>query len=501
MMPSDDRSCEACHDPRAVRATSPRSPRALALTLAVVALTAAIAPAAVAGRGPAHTLAPLAPVPGTTCVRPSASELRVDSDLTVPSDVSAWSIDAFLSRATPLPPLGAAFKLAESRYGVNALYLLAHAMLESNFGRSYIAQNFKNLFGWTAYDRDPVAFATRFPTFETSVDYVAMQIARLYLDPGGVHYGGAPTLRGMYRYATDPLWETSIARIANSLCLPTLAGSGITLSSALEVGELKPGESALLTIAASNTDALPDGLRLAARARLLGASGPISNDLSTYALTPAVSDDGAFRLPVEAGALPGAYTLDFLLLDTTGGVLPTADQVAIPPVSLSVVARHAVMYAVNQTALGLFVSLQSVGSEAIPAGPTVSAATMEILFTASGPGDPGTDIALAPPAPRVLASVHLTEPLGPGDSRGFQLPITELDLPGVLYVRVLAVDAAGAPIDLPTGAFSLTRDVSSIGAGASGAAPGPQPLVITQLAAEFPTAGPVSIAPLPSSHD
>ena len=43
-------------------------------------------------------------------------------------------------------------------------------MLESNYGRSYIAQSFNNLFGWTAYDRDPVAFATRFPSFAASVD-------------------------------------------------------------------------------------------------------------------------------------------------------------------------------------------------------------------------------------------------------------------------------------------------------------------------------------------
>jgi len=470
--------------------------------LAVAALTAAVAPAAVAGRGAAHTLAQLAPVPGTTCARAPEIELRVDSDLTLPSDISAWAIDAFLAQATPLPPLGTAFKLAEARYGVNALYLLAHAMLESNFGRSYIAQTFKNLFGWTAYDRDPVAFATRFPTFETSVDYVAMQISRLYLDPGGVHYGGAPTLRGMHRYATDPLWETSIARIANSLCLPTLAASGVTFSSALASAQLKPGESAELMIEASNPDALPDGLRLAARARLLGAEGPISNDLSTYALTPAVSADGAFRLPVEAGALPGAYTLDFLLLDATGGVLPTADQIAIPPVSLSVVARHAVIYAVDQTALGLIVSVQSVGSDAIPAGPTVSAATVEILFLPSGLGDAAADGGLAPAVPQTLARFHLIEPLDPGESRGFQLTAgADLDLPGVLFVRVLAADDAGTPIDLPTGAFSLTRDVTSVGAGANGAAAGVQPLVITQLAAEFPTAGPVSIAPLPGGGE
>ena len=264
----------------AVSAFSSRTLRAVTLTLALVVLTMTVAPAVASARGAALTSklvvsALAAPVPGTTCSRAPGIALTVDSDLRLPSNASAWAIDRFLALATPLPPLGEAFKLAEARYKVNALYLLAHAMLESGFGRSYIAQNFKNLFGWTAYDRDPVAFATRFPSFAASVDYVAMRVSQNYLDPDGIYYGGAPTLRGMHRYATDPLWESSIARIANSICLATLDDRGLELTSSLAATQLKPGETTELTVAATPAAALPEGLRLAARAKpIADASSP-----------------------------------------------------------------------------------------------------------------------------------------------------------------------------------------------------------------------------------
>jgi hypothetical protein len=487
------------HDQRAVSGFALRTHRVVTLALVLVVLTTAIAPAVALAAGSALTAqkvgpAPGAPVPGTTCSRPQATALTVDSDLRLPSNISAWAIDRFLALATPLPPLGAAFKLAEARYQVNALYLLAHAMLESGFGRSYIAQNFNNLFGWTAYDRDPVLYATRFPSFAASIDYVAMRISDSYLDPDGIHYGGAPTLRGMYRYATDPLWESKIAQIANSICVGTLADRGLELTSSLAGTELKPGETTELTITSSPEAALPDGLRLAARAQptaeaASGATGgpdADATDLATYSLTPAFSEGGAFTLPVEAGALPGDYTLEFILLDSDGGILPATDRLPIPPVRLSVVARHAATYAVNQTSVGLFVSIENVGPEPIASGGE-AAAELEVIYQPTGGlGEAG---ATAPAAPRVIASIELVESLEPGESRGFQLPPdVRLEIPGTLFVRLTGAGDDGAPLDLPTAAFRLTYDNRSVGAGASGSA-GEQVLLITPLDGALPSAG------------
>ena len=50
---------------------------------------------------------------------------------------------------------GETFKAAEQKYGVNALYLVAHSALESAWGRSNIAKDKNNFFGIAAYDDTP----------------------------------------------------------------------------------------------------------------------------------------------------------------------------------------------------------------------------------------------------------------------------------------------------------------------------------------------------------
>ena len=136
---------------------------------------------------------------------------------------------------------------------------------ESDFGRSWLAQNYHNLFGWTAYDRDPILYATNFATFQDSIGYVAQQIGQQYLDPTGAYYGGAPSLRGMYRYASDPNWGARIVAIANSMDLPTLRGRGVHLSIHLTSDTVRTGDATTVTVTADPAAALPDGLRLAGR--------------------------------------------------------------------------------------------------------------------------------------------------------------------------------------------------------------------------------------------
>lgn len=152
-----------------------------------------------------------------------ARPLTVDTDLRSRSGLTAATIDAYLASRTELPPLGDAFLAAERDYGVNARYLVAHAVLESGRGTSYIARTFHNLFGWNAVDADPVGAASRFADDASGIDFVARQISELYLTPGGRWWGGAPTLRAMnQRYASDPGWSAKIARLANEL--PVVAG-------------------------------------------------------------------------------------------------------------------------------------------------------------------------------------------------------------------------------------------------------------------------------------
>jgi beta-N-acetylglucosaminidase len=116
---------------------------------------------------------------------------------------------------SPLKTLGAAFKAAEAKYNVNALYLLANAIHESAWGTSEIAKKNKNLFGIQAYDSDPTNSAMKFDTFEACIDYMADFISKQYANPSSWKYNGAvvgdKTIGFNVRYASDPYWGQKIA--------------------------------------------------------------------------------------------------------------------------------------------------------------------------------------------------------------------------------------------------------------------------------------------------
>ena len=112
---------------------------------------------------------------------------------------------------------GATFKAAEQRYGVNALYLVAHSALESAWGRSKIAKDKNNFFGIAAYDSTPYTSATKFDDVDSGILGAARWIERNYLSNTGYPANGAylgNKARGMnVNYATAPYWGESIASI------------------------------------------------------------------------------------------------------------------------------------------------------------------------------------------------------------------------------------------------------------------------------------------------
>ncbi len=162
---------------------------------------------------------PPGPTPGPM-TPPAPSPVKVytiDSDLRQPSYITAAQLDAYF-KGFPMAGLGQAFVAAEAKYGVNAVYLAAHAAWESDYGRSAIASQKKNLFGYGASGSDAFQNAKSFPSFEASIDFVTGFVARQYLNPAGQYYGGAPSLRGMnVHYAADPNWMNGIAAIMNEI--------------------------------------------------------------------------------------------------------------------------------------------------------------------------------------------------------------------------------------------------------------------------------------------
>ena len=112
---------------------------------------------------------------------------------------------------------GATFKAAEQRYGVNALYLVAHSALESAWGRSKIAKDKNNFFGISAYDDTPYTSATKFDDVDSGIMGAARWINSKYLHNSGYPANGAylgNKVGGMnVNYATAPYWGESIASI------------------------------------------------------------------------------------------------------------------------------------------------------------------------------------------------------------------------------------------------------------------------------------------------
>ena len=276
-----------------------------------------------------------------------------DTDLLSESGYAAWMIDELLLATTPLPRLGAAFTKAERDTGINARYLVAHALLESGWGTSWIAQAKHNLFGYGAYDRDPGRYATRFPTFAAGIAGVANQIRAKYLSPDGRWWRGFPTLRGVNRfYASDPRWADKVAVIAN-----TINGMVVTLRERdLRFGPPQVAPPAAGTAVAAGSSivvevpwtsrklGLPTGIRFAVRWTPValaegGPTAPAGPPAPTWSPAGRTTRAGhSVNLSVTTPTLPGSWQLEIQARDSDGLPLPTTDAPPIQPLALRLAA-------------------------------------------------------------------------------------------------------------------------------------------------------------------
>jgi LysM repeat protein len=395
----------------------------------------------------------------------AGGHLGVDSDLLSKSGLSAWAIDRYLAANTPLPPLGSAFMKAERRYGINARYLVAHAMLESGFGTSDIARYAHNLFGYHAYDRDPWRYATRFRTYAGGILGVAKAIKRDYLVPSGRFWGGAPTLRGMYMYASDPNWDRKIAAIAAGLDLPTLSELGVRLGRVAADDEVLAARRTTIRIPVDpgRAGAVPAGVRFLVRFRPL-ALREADPQISLVAKLPGSIRSPGFRPPLEtdrgatsvgltvlAPSWPGRYAIEVLIRDTDGALLPDANRLRIRSAVVRVAPAASVSYSVSAQAAGLVVRATNTGSVAIKAAGARniddgSPAALEAWSLGAGGG-----------TAQLVRSLPLTAALNPGSVVSFTLPMTKLATanPAFLVIRLRPTGDGGRPLGTP-GVFALT---------------------------------------------
>ena len=109
----------------------------------------------------------------------------------------------------------------EQKYKINGIFVAALGIHESGWGTSRIALEKNNLFGYTAYDRDPYNNATTFDGYENAINAVAELLATKYLNVAGTVISDGIIATGTYfngntiksvnmRYASDENWGEKV---------------------------------------------------------------------------------------------------------------------------------------------------------------------------------------------------------------------------------------------------------------------------------------------------
>ncbi len=120
-------------------------------------------------------------------------------DLTQPVEVNPKALVGLL-QDTPLEGLATSFVVAGRKHFLNVIYLLAHAIYESDFGRSELALAHKDLFHVGQIE---------FSSYQHGIDYSAGLLKSAYLTQGGIYFNGT-TLETL-KYRTDPRWADGVA--------------------------------------------------------------------------------------------------------------------------------------------------------------------------------------------------------------------------------------------------------------------------------------------------
>lgn len=129
-----------------------------------------------------------------------------DFDITTLSAVTAYELDLAFA-GTPLEGLGEAFVRAELKTGINALFIAAVAVIESDWGHSALASERNNLFGFGAYDGD-VDKAQAFSSKQECVLHVAVFLREHYID--GSYFRGHSVKAVNELYASDKAWADKV---------------------------------------------------------------------------------------------------------------------------------------------------------------------------------------------------------------------------------------------------------------------------------------------------
>lgn len=146
----------------------------------------------------------------------------INSPILTKSGLSAGQLQAAEHAMRPdngyHPDFWQALVDAENQYDLNALFILAHADVESAHGTSNYAVNRNNLFGFNAVDSNP-DLASTYSSQAVSVHDYADFLSANYLREGEQYWGGAATPHGIFvHYSSSHDAEaTTVVEIMNAL--------------------------------------------------------------------------------------------------------------------------------------------------------------------------------------------------------------------------------------------------------------------------------------------
>lgn len=135
------------------------------------------------------------------------------------SDISANTINAYLNEKAGTGSIllnhGEDFVNNQNKYGVNGASILSMAIHESGWGKSNIARNKNNLFGWGAYDENTSNAKTYGSVSECIEAQMADNLAN-YMDVAAkVYFSMSLGNKGggfITKYASDPYWAEKISQ-------------------------------------------------------------------------------------------------------------------------------------------------------------------------------------------------------------------------------------------------------------------------------------------------
>lgn len=123
--------------------------------------------------------------------------------------IDGWT--SHLSEDSVLKGHGEAFIIASRETGLDPVYLLAHAIIESGSGTSYLAKTRYNFFGINAVDANPDLAYNMGDGVDEGI------IAGAYWIKSNFYDNGYTSLYEMAQggYATNPRWASDIASVYN----------------------------------------------------------------------------------------------------------------------------------------------------------------------------------------------------------------------------------------------------------------------------------------------